>query len=172
VTAKSETGFKRLLFGGIIALGLLWAGLELLRYRAEHRTIPVFVMIYGPPKGPMATQFAAAGITNLGMPTPYADVANPPVLPTDIAAIKHCLARERFFPLFPKDIQISGEDVEACYEEKLKRRTSGFRRTVILFAKRQHQWRIARIEERSGEMTPIRPWKWWEKVLDFVPFVD
>ena len=150
----------------------LWAGLGLLRYHAEHRTIPIFVMIYGPPKGPMASQFVAAGITNLGMPTPYADAVNPPVSLTDIAAIKRCLARQRFFPLFPGDIQIRGGDVEARYEEKLNRRTSGFRQTVILFAREEHQWRIARIEERRGTVTPFRPWKWWEKLLDFVPFVD
>jgi hypothetical protein len=154
------------------AVVLAWAGLELMRYRAEHRTIPVIVMIYGPPTGPMAAQFAAAGITNIGMPVAYDQVTNPPVSRRDLAAIQRCLARDRLLPLFPLEIEITGEEVEARYKAKMKRRTNGFHETVIQFARNGEDWQIVGIHDRRGTGCPARPWQWWEKLLDFVPFVD
>lgn len=170
-TQFSRSGRKRVLVGAFVVLALAWSGLELLRYWAERRPIPVFVARDGPPPG-FAARLTGIDTSHFHHWVPYEQVANPRLSTNEIAALKRALARERFLPLFPLNIEIDDTEVVSRYETKVNRRTNRIRETVVVFTKKNDSWHIAAIEQQSGTAHPIRPWKWWEKLLSYLPFVD
>ena len=153
-------------------VAVAWGILEGMRYWAEHRAIPVFVILQLPPTGPMAASFIAAGMTNIGTPVPYQQVTNPPISMMDVSAIKQCLAREQFLPLFPLEIEIREGKVTAPYGMKNNRRTNLMRESVVEFVQRENAWHISKINEHRGTACPIRPPTRWEKLLSYLPFTD
>lgn len=164
---------RRRVFVVVVAVvAVAWGMLEWMRYRAEHRTIPVFVIQQSPPSGPMAGSFIAVGMTNIGNPIPYEQVTNPPVSRADLVAIKRCLAREQFLPLFPLEIEIRDGEVTAPYGMKVNRRTNRMRETVVEFVQRENVWHIAGIKEHRGIAHRARPPSRWEKLLSYLPFTD
>jgi len=161
---------RRMLVVAVAFVAVAWGMLEWMRYRAEHWPIPVLVIRQLPPTGPMAGSFIAAGLTNVETPVSYQQVTNPPISIADIAAIKRCLARDRFLPLFPLEIEIREGEVSARYGMKVNRRTNGMRETVVAFVQRENSWQIAGIKEHRGIACPIRPPTRWEKFLSYLPF--
>jgi hypothetical protein len=157
--------YKRLLLVATIAVALALGLLEGMRYWAEHRSLPVSVIVQGPPIGPMADQMKAAGITNIGIPVPYEEVTNPPITLREIKELKRCLARDRFLPLFPPAIEVRDGEVTAPYYSKSSRYT------VVSFG-REKEWRIISIEEHHMTVCYIQPPTRWEKILSYLPFVD
>jgi hypothetical protein len=163
---------RRVFVVSVAIIAVAWGMLQLMRYRAEHRAIPVFVILQLPPSGPMAASFIAAGMTNIGTPVPYQQVTNPPISMADVAAIKRCLAREQFLPLFPLEIEIREDEVTAPYRMKIHRRTNRMRETVVEFVQRENSWHIAGIKNHRGTACPIYPPTRWEKLLSYLPFTD
>ena len=163
---------KRLLLLGVLALIVAWAGLILMRVCAEHRDIPVLVILQGPPIGPLGVQMKALGITNGSNPVPYSQVATPRISLDEIAQIKRCLARDRFLPLFPSEIEIGHEDVTAQYEMKINRRTGRTRQTVITLVRERNAWRIERVGQLRGIADFSGPPTLWEKFVSYLPFTD
>ena len=170
MTAKTEALFKwcckRLFFAGLITWAVLWGLLECMRHWAEHQSIPVSIIEVGPPRGPLAAQMKAAGITSVGVPVPYEQVTNPPITSGDIAAIRLCLARERFLPLFPAEIEWRDGEVTAHSHSKRGRYIA------VLFGQKKERWRIVAITEGKATVCYTRPPTLWEKVLSYLPFVN
>lgn len=163
---------RRALIVTTLMLAPSWGLLEWIRHRAEHRAIPVFVMLRLPPAGPMAAAMKAAGLTNTLTPVPYAQVTNLPVSLRDIAAIKRCLARDRFLPLFPLEIRIEDGEVTGLYGMKVNRRTNRLREAAVILDRSEGSWRIVRIVQHWGTVTTARPLTRWEKFLSYLPFTD
>jgi hypothetical protein len=163
---------KRLLLLGLLAFIVAWAALILMRLWAEHRDIPVLVMVQGPPIGPLGVQMKAAGITNVSNPVPYSQVATPRISLDEIARIKRCLARDQFLPLFPSEIEIGHEDVTAQYKMKINRRTGRTRQTVVMLVRERNAWRIERVGQLRGIADFSRPPTLWQKFVSYLPFTD
>ena len=160
----------RLLLGGTLALFLGWGLLELMRYRAEHRQIPILVVVDGLPAAP-AGRFTGLS-SYVTHQVSYSEAMNPRISVNDIVALKRCLARERFLPLFPSEIEIAKEETTASYRLRTNRKTGRSRQTVVVFTHQEDAWRIHRIEERRGIITFARPPTRFEKLLSYLPFFD
>jgi len=148
-----------------------WAGLIGSRISAEHRTIPVNVVVDGPPPG-FAARFPGVPTNGWVHHISYEQISRPSISRGDIAAIKRCLAWGKFLPLFPSEIEIGKDEVTARYGMKINQRTGRVRERIITFARDKDLWRIERIRESAGTADFARPPTLWEKFLSYLPFTD
>jgi hypothetical protein len=147
---------RRVLLFLFVTFAVGWALLEAMRLWAERRAIPVEVAVDGPPPG-FAVRFPGMPTNNLIHRVSYEEVSHPLVSRADIAAMRHCLARERFLPLFPAEIEIGKNEVVARYRMRTNRRTGRLRETVVTFTHETTSWHIQRIEQSSGRAGFVRP---------------
>ena len=162
---------RRLLVVVVGVVAVAWAMLESVRYRAEHRAISVMVIVDGPPAG-FPVRFPGVSTNGWVHHVPYDELPQPPVSRADIAAIKFCLARQKFLPLFPAEIQVDKGDVTARYGMKINRRTGRVREQVVMFVQEKNSWRIERICQTGGVADFVRPPTLWDKFLSYLPFTD